>query len=144
MQPTTLCFGTIERGGGAARGGMLVPLWHYCIMNQRGVAGGWVPCYVHHRALSSIEFSISEAQQEEGGGAVLQNFIVAMYITVYYHQSVRRSSRGGRGAVLRTSPCTYYHQSTSDGRRRLRSRKGREGALCYVYHRVLSSTISEA
>ena len=28
------------------------------------------------------------------GGAVLQNSTVAMYITVYYHQSVRRSRRG--------------------------------------------------
>jgi hypothetical protein len=72
------------------------------------------------------------------GGAVLQNSTVAMYITVYYHQSVRRSSR-------RTGCCathnTMYFLSSSINKRGADCAVGVSGTwLCYVYHRVISST----
>jgi hypothetical protein len=78
------------------------------------------------------------------GSAVLQKSTVAMYyyITVYYHQSARRSSRGGAGAVLRTSPCTsHYCQSISEAQTTQYEGQGRRCAryITVYYHQLQQS-----
>jgi hypothetical protein len=66
------------------------------------------------------------------GDAALQNSTVAMHhITVYYHQSARRSM--GDGVLL----CYAHHRvllviSNQRGTDRLRSRRGRGGAVLRI------------
>ena len=72
-------------------------------------------CYVHHRVPLSIILSMSKAWQEEGKGCrATESSTVVRITSLDLQSSTREAQQKGRGAVLYTSPYTYYHQSISE------------------------------
>jgi hypothetical protein len=75
--PTNLCIGIKERGGGAARGRMLVVLALLCHVSARRSRRGMLGD-VHHRVISSIVFSTSARRHRRMvESAVLQMLRIA-------------------------------------------------------------------
>jgi hypothetical protein len=101
-------------------------------------------------SISGFTLSISKGYQEEGGGGCATELYSCYALDYCVLSSISEAQQEGRGAVLRTSPCTsqclFISSINQSARRRLRSLGGGGTVMYYVYHRVRSSisAISEA